>query len=218
MLLILIDNYTPSFFSAFFFGLDILQVREDPVFRREGANIHVDSVLSVTQVNYYSIFYIIDILCSLFVSRRNRYQSCNELSYACSNCLIVHSFIYLWEINGFLLCRLFWEELFKSQLSLEMLYLRFLETFKHSYIFIYCWSFWWPLLSFNLILGKWNKFVLSLGPPWNATWSESGSEEQRFKDYTIALCSCCICFSQFLLQQVSWFPLKIYLVGIKDLF
>lgn len=138
MLLILIDNYTPSFFSAFFFGLDILQVREDPVFRREGANIHVDSVLSVTQVKYYSTFYIIDILYSLFVSRRNIYQSCNELSYACSNCLIVHSFIYLWEINGFLLCRLFWEELFKSQLSLEMLYSRFVETFKHLHIFIYC--------------------------------------------------------------------------------
>ena len=28
----------------------ILQVREDPVFRREGSDIHVNSVLSVTQV------------------------------------------------------------------------------------------------------------------------------------------------------------------------
>ena len=27
-----------------------LQVREDPVFQREGADIHVDAVLSITQV------------------------------------------------------------------------------------------------------------------------------------------------------------------------
>lgn len=30
--------------------LDYLQVKEDPVFRREGADIHVDTVLSITQV------------------------------------------------------------------------------------------------------------------------------------------------------------------------
>ena len=30
--------------------LDYLQVKEDPVFRREGADIHVDTNLSITQV------------------------------------------------------------------------------------------------------------------------------------------------------------------------
>jgi len=29
-----------------------LQVREDPVFRREGSDIHVDTVLSITQVMF----------------------------------------------------------------------------------------------------------------------------------------------------------------------
>lgn len=34
------------------------QVREDPVFRREGSNIHVDAVLSVTQVKtFLYVFY-----------------------------------------------------------------------------------------------------------------------------------------------------------------
>lgn len=28
----------------------VLQVREDPVFRRDGTDIHVDAVLSITQV------------------------------------------------------------------------------------------------------------------------------------------------------------------------
>jgi hypothetical protein len=29
------------------------QVREDPVFRREGSNIHVDAVLGITQVKTF---------------------------------------------------------------------------------------------------------------------------------------------------------------------
>jgi len=29
----------------------LLQVREDPIFRREGNHVHVDSVLSISQVN-----------------------------------------------------------------------------------------------------------------------------------------------------------------------
>lgn len=29
-----------------------MQVRDDPVFRREGSNIHVDAVLSITQVMF----------------------------------------------------------------------------------------------------------------------------------------------------------------------
>ena len=33
-----------------------LQVREDPVFRREGADIHVDAVLSITQVMLSNVF------------------------------------------------------------------------------------------------------------------------------------------------------------------
>jgi len=39
---------TPIIFSSFIF----MQVREDPVFRREGSDIHVDTVLSITQVMF----------------------------------------------------------------------------------------------------------------------------------------------------------------------
>lgn len=35
-----------------FLSYSYLQVREDPVFRREGSDIHVDSVLSITQVMF----------------------------------------------------------------------------------------------------------------------------------------------------------------------
>lgn len=33
----------------------LLQVREDPIFRREGNHVHVDAVLSMAQVNSLSI-------------------------------------------------------------------------------------------------------------------------------------------------------------------
>lgn len=35
-----------------FLSFSFVQVREDPVFRREGSNIHVDAVLSITQVMF----------------------------------------------------------------------------------------------------------------------------------------------------------------------
>jgi hypothetical protein len=38
--------------QLYFFPLYFLQVREDPVFRREGLDIHVDAVLSITQVMF----------------------------------------------------------------------------------------------------------------------------------------------------------------------
>uniref|UniRef100_A0A7N2LC56 Chaperone DnaJ C-terminal domain-containing protein n=1 Tax=Quercus lobata TaxID=97700 RepID=A0A7N2LC56_QUELO len=34
----------------------VIKVREDPVFRREGADIHVDAVLSITQVMLSNVF------------------------------------------------------------------------------------------------------------------------------------------------------------------
>ena len=36
-----------------FFPFSFSQVREDPIFRREGSDIHVDAVLSITQVNFF---------------------------------------------------------------------------------------------------------------------------------------------------------------------
>lgn len=40
--------FKPNLF--YFFSYSVLKVREDPVFRREGSDIHVDAVLSITQV------------------------------------------------------------------------------------------------------------------------------------------------------------------------
>lgn len=42
--------FVDTFKLDIFICLSFLQVREDPVFRREGSDIHVDAVLSITQV------------------------------------------------------------------------------------------------------------------------------------------------------------------------
>jgi len=42
--------FVNTFSLDIFICFSFLQVREDPVFRREGSDIHVDAVLSITQV------------------------------------------------------------------------------------------------------------------------------------------------------------------------
>jgi DnaJ-class molecular chaperone len=49
------------FFSNYKISYSSLQVREDPVFRREGSDIHVDAVLSISQVMLSLMFHFIGI-------------------------------------------------------------------------------------------------------------------------------------------------------------